>query len=50
MNLKVAHLVSVQFGIFIGIVSCLVFSRFENFRPRAAAAKRESVTERAATV
>lgn len=50
MNLKVAHLVSVQFGIFIGIVSCLVFSRFEYFRPHAAAEMRKPATERATTV
>jgi hypothetical protein len=50
MNLKVAHLVSVQFGIFIGIVFCLVFSRFEYFRPRATAERRAPVTERARAV
>jgi hypothetical protein len=50
MNLKVAHLVSMQFGIFLGIVSCLVFSRFEYSRPRAAAEMREPATERAAAV
>jgi hypothetical protein len=50
MNLKVAHLVAVQFGIFIGIVFCLVFSRFEYARPRTAAQMREPATERAATV
>jgi hypothetical protein len=50
MNLKVAHLVSVQFGIFIGIVCCLVFSRSEYFRPRATAERRAPVTERAGAV
>jgi hypothetical protein len=50
MNLKVAHLVSVQFGIFIGLVICLVFSRFEYFRPHAAAEMRKPATERATTV
>jgi hypothetical protein len=50
MNLKVAHLVAVQFGIFIGIVFCLVFSRFEYARPRIAAEMREPATERAAAV
>ena len=50
MNLKVAHLVSIQFGIFIGIVFCLVFSRFEYFRPHAAAEMRKPATERATTV
>jgi hypothetical protein len=50
MNLKVAHLVSVQFGIFIGVVACLVFSRFESARPHAAAEMREPATARATTV
>ena len=50
MNLKVAHLVSVQFGIFVGIVSCLVYSRFEYSRPRATAEMRKPATERAAAV
>jgi hypothetical protein len=50
MNLKVAHLVSIQFGIFIGIVACLVFSRFELSRPRTAAERREPATERYAAV
>jgi hypothetical protein len=48
MNLKVAHLVAVQFGMFIGIVSCLVFSRFEYARPRTP--MRAPPTERAAIV
>lgn len=50
MNLKVAHLVSIQFGIFIGIVSCLVFFRFEYARPRPAAEMREPGAKRAASV
>ena len=50
MNLKVAHLVSIQFGIFIGMVSCLVFFRFEYARPRTAAEMREPGTKRAASV
>jgi hypothetical protein len=50
MNLKVAHLVSIQFGIFIGVVFCLVFSRSEYFRPRAATQTRKPATERATTV
>jgi hypothetical protein len=49
MNLKVAHLVSVQFGIFVGIVACLVFFRFEFGRPRTAAEMRKPATERATT-
>jgi hypothetical protein len=48
MNLKLAHLVAIQFGIFIGIVICLVFARFESARPRTAAERRELATERAA--
>lgn len=50
MNLKVAHLVSIQFGIFIGVVVCLVFSRFEYRRPHAAGEMRKPATERATTV
>jgi hypothetical protein len=50
MNLKVAHLVSVQFGIFVGIVACLVFFRFEFARPRAVAEVRKPATERAAAL
>ncbi len=50
MNLKLAHLVSIQFGIFIGIVCCLAVFRSENFRPRTAAEKRGPVAERAAAV
>lgn len=50
MNLKVAHLISIQFGIFVGIVFCLVVYRFENSGPRPAGEKRGPVTERAADV
>jgi hypothetical protein len=50
MNLKVAHLISIQFGIFIGVVICLVVSRSESFRPHAATAMRKPATERATTV
>jgi hypothetical protein len=50
MNLKAAHLVSIQFGIFIGIVCCLAFSRFEYFRPRGTSEKRAPITKRAAAV
>lgn len=50
MNLKVAHLVAVQFGIFIGIVICLVFFRFEYARPRTAAEMRNPSTQQAAAV
>lgn len=50
MNLKVGHLVSIQFGIFIGIVCCPMFFRFEYARPRTAAEMRESTAERTAAV
>ena len=50
MNLKAAHLISIQFGIFVGVVFCLVVSHFENSGPRTAAAQREPVTERASAV
>ncbi|HEV2806238.1 MAG TPA: hypothetical protein VGW57_15050 [Chthoniobacterales bacterium] len=46
--MKAAHLISIQFGIFVGVVFCLVVSHFENSRPRTAAAQRDPVTERAA--
>jgi hypothetical protein len=50
MNLKVAHLISVQFGIFVGIVACLAFFRFEFGRPRTPAEMRKPATERATTL
>ena len=50
MNLKAAHLISVQFGIFVGVAFCLVVSHFENSKPRTASAKREPVTERSVDV
>jgi hypothetical protein len=50
MNLKVAHLISVQFGIFVGVVICLVFSHFESFRAHPAAETRKPATERVTTV
>ena len=50
MNLKLTHLVTAQFGIFIGIVCCLVFSRFELSRSRTAAETREPASERVAAV
>jgi hypothetical protein len=48
MNLKVAHLVSVQFGIFIGIICALVFFRFEYAGPRKVAKMRQPAKERTA--
>jgi hypothetical protein len=50
MNLKVAHLVFVQFGMFVGIVICLAFFRFELATPRTAAEMRKPATERARAV
>ena len=37
MNVKVGNLVAVQFGILVGIVSWLAYSRFESAEPRIAA-------------
>lgn len=37
MNLKVANLVAVQFGVLVGIMSWLAYSRFESAEPRIAA-------------
>jgi MFS superfamily sulfate permease-like transporter len=48
MNLKAAHLISVQFGIFVGVAFSLVVFHFENSRPRTATAQREPAAERAA--
>lgn len=43
MNVKVANLVAVQFGVLLGIVSWLAYSRFESAEPRIAAVEvRES--------
>lgn len=36
MNVKVANLVAVQFGVLVGIVSWLAYSRFESAEPRVA--------------
>lgn len=41
MNLKVANLVAVQFGVLVGIMSWLAYSRFESAEPRVAAAERQ---------
>ena len=45
MNLKTANLVAIQFGILVGIVCCLVYSRFESGKPRATAEERASAVE-----
>lgn len=50
MNLKAAHLIAIQFGIFVGVVACLVFFHFEDAEPRTAAEIRERATEIAAAV
>ena len=50
MTLKFAHLVAIQFGLFVGVVSCLLFFRFDSAKPRTAAEMRERVTEIAAVV
>lgn len=48
MKLKSVNLVAIQFGIFIGIVGCLVFSRFESAKPRTTAEMKQQATERTA--
>jgi hypothetical protein len=51
MNVKVANLVAVQFGVLLGIVSWLAYSRFESADPRIAAAEvRERPVNSVATV
>lgn len=42
MNLKVANLLVVQFGIFIGVMSWLVYSHFQSAEPRIADEMREN--------
>jgi hypothetical protein len=50
MNVRAAHLVSIQFGIFVGVVFCLVVFHFESPRPRTAAVPRDPGAERAPAV
>ena len=50
MNLKVVHLVAIQFGILVGIASCLLFFRFDSAKPRPAGEMRELATELVAAV
>jgi len=51
MNVKVANLVAVQFGVLLGIASWLAYSRFESPEPRIAAVKtRESPAAPSAAV
>ena len=42
MNVKVANLVAVQFGVLLGIASWLAYSRFESAEPRIAVEMRRS--------
>jgi hypothetical protein len=42
MNLKVANLVGIQFGIFVGLISWLAYSRLESDEPRPAPEMQES--------
>ena len=50
MNLKVANLVAVQFGMFIGIMSWLAYSHFPSAEPRTVAEMREPTTKPVAAV
>ena len=47
MKLKIVNLIAIQFGIFVGIVGCLVYSRFESAKPRTTAEMKQQATERA---
>lgn len=47
MKLKIVNLIAIQFGIFIGIVGCLVYSRFESAKPHTATEMKHQSTERA---
>ena len=49
MNLKVANLIAVQFGVFIGIMSWLAYSHLPSAEPRTAAETRERTAESLAT-
>lgn len=50
MNLKVANLVAVQFGVFVGIMSWLAYSQIPFDEPRTAAERREPPAEPVATL
>lgn len=50
MNVKVAHLIAVQLGIFVGIMSWLVFARLESAQPRTAEEMQNSTVDSSATV
>jgi len=45
MNLKVANLVAIQLGIFVGIMSWLAYSRLESAEPRSAVEARKTAVE-----
>jgi hypothetical protein len=45
MNLKVANLIAIQLGIFVGIMSWLAYSRLESVEPRSATEMRERAAE-----
>jgi hypothetical protein len=53
MNLKIANLIAVEFGVFIGIMSWLAYSRIESPEspePRAAAESQDEIVQPVATV
>ena len=50
MNLKVTNLIAIQFGIFVGIMSWLAYSRSPSAEPRIAAARPDSALNAGATV
>jgi hypothetical protein len=50
MNLKVANLIAIQLGIFVGIMSWLAYSRLESAKPHVAAELPERVTKPAGPV
>ena len=50
MNLKVANLIAIQLGIFVGIMSWLAYSRLESVEPRIAAELQERAAKPAGPV
>jgi hypothetical protein len=50
MNLKVANLIAIQLGIFVGIMSWLAYSRLESAEPRIAAELQERAVKPAGSV
>jgi len=50
MNLKVANLIAIQLGIFVGIMSWLAYSRLESAEPRIATESRERAVKPVAPV